>query len=391
MTTGTNGELLRLLTYLRKWSPAPDAPSHLIMVSFDSLGMTKEEQEKLNKKLSEAFQRFCFRREAVAYRISTTDTALLVKLNEYNQLESTSELKVDLIRVIQQNFQVYFNNIDQSRLVRVLNLQGRLQNVIKFLETVDDRKKESGIQDDGTRTLRESDIQAIRDIQRQMGRKTFAENFIRNQKTALITPGKQPAPLMAEYFISFGMIQQHILKNVDFKGATAVFSQLTRALDQMVIDCFSEINPGGQKCSLNLNVETVFTHSFQNLLEKGGAKALSNVVLKFRQENILQNWDQFKTGSELIKSKGGTIAVDAIIPETIGLVDLRRLDAGLAKVFWREGSETILPRHKGVIRSMQEKGIVMVLARVDNELGVKTGQACGITMFQGFHVDNLII
>lgn len=385
------GEHLKLLTRLKKWSGGTDEPNHLVLVSFSGLGMSEDEDKVLRQKTDEAYDRCRERRGAEVYRITETDTALLMKLTEFNQLESTSELKVDLIRVIQQNFPQYFSQIDQARMLRIINLQGRIQNAIKYLQTYDDRRREAGIQSDGTRHLRESDIQTVRDVLRKMGKKTFADNFIRGQKTAMIAPGKPPVPVMSEYFISVEMIRQHVLSNVDFRGAGLVFQQLTRALDQMLMECFDEVNPGNAKCSLNLNVETVFTHSFQALADRAGEKSLGNIVLEFRAENILQNWDQFTTAAELITSRGGTIAIDAILPETIGLIDLPRLGAKLGKIFWRPGTETVLPGHRQAIHEMQQRGTVMVLARVDDETGVTTGQACGITMFQGFYVDDLVV
>ena len=312
-----------------------------------------------------------------------------MKLNEYNQMEWTSELKVDLIRVIQQNFSEYFSQIDQSRMLRIIPLQGRIQNAIKFLQTFDDRAKEAGVATGDSRPLRESDIQVVRDGMRKMGKKTFTDNFIRSQVTALITPGKAPMPVMKEYFISVEMIRQHILTGVDFRGAGLVFQHLTRSLDQMLIECFDEVNPDRAKASLNLNVETVFTHSFQSLLEKS-EKSLSSLVLEFRAENILQNWDQFQTASELITQRGGTIAIDAIIPDSLGVLDLPRLGAKLAKIFWRPGAETVLPAMKETVHSLQQRGTVLVLARVDDEIAIKTGHACGITMFQGFHIDDMV-
>ena len=384
------GEHLKLLTRLRNWKGGAEEPNHLILVSFSTLGMTEEEDKQLRQKTDESYERSRERRGAEVYRLTNTDTALLMKLNEYNQMEWTSELKVDLIRVIQQNFPEYFSQIDQSRMLRIINLQGRIGNAIKFLETFDDRAKEAGVGTGETRPLRESDIQVVRDGMRKMGMKTFTDNFIRSQATVLIAPGKQPMPVMSEYFISVEMIRQHILSNVDFRGAGLVFQHLTRSLDQMLIECFDEVNADRAKASLNLNVETVFTHAFQNLLDKRGPKALSNLVLEFRAENILQNWDQFQTASELITSRGGTIAIDAIIPESLGVIDLPRLGAKLAKVFWRPGTENILPGFKETIHGLQQRGTVLVLARVDDELAIKTGHACGITMFQGFLIDDMV-
>ena len=383
--TSGGGEHLRLLTRLRNWKGGTDEPNHLILVSFSALGVSEAEDKELRKKTDACFERSRERRGSEIYRLTNTDTALLMKLSEFNQMEWTAELKVDLIRAIQQNFPEYFSQIDQSRMLRIINLQGRIQNAIKFLETFDDRAKEAGVGTGETRALREADIQIVRDGMRKMGKKAFTDNFIRSQKTALIAPGKQAMAVMSEYFISVEMIRQHMLANVDFRGAGLVFQHLTRSLDQMLIECFDEANPSRAKCSLNLNVETVFTHAFQNLLEKGGDKALGNLVLEFRAENILQNWDQFQTAKDLISSKGGTIAIDAIIPES-----LPRLGAKLGKIFWRPGTENVLPTLRDTVIGLQQRGTVLVLARVDDELGIKTGHACGITMFQGFHVDNLV-
>ena len=382
------GEHLKLLTRLKHWKSGAEEQSHLILVSFSALGMTEQEDQELRKKTDESFERSRERRGAEVYRLTNTDTALLMKLNEYNQMEWTAELKVDLIRVIQQNFPEYFGQIDQSRMLRIIPLQGRIQNAIKFLETFDDRAKEAGVGTGETRPLRESDIQVVRDGMRKMGKKTFTDNFVRSQATVLIAPGKPPMPVMREYFISIEMIRQHILTNVDFRGAGLVFQHLTRSLDQMLIDCFDEVNPDRSKASLNLNVETVFTHSFQNLLDKG-EKALGNLVLEFRAENIMQNFDQFQTAAELIQSRGGTVAIDAIIPESLGVMDLPLLGAKLAKIFWRPGTENSLPNFRETIQKMQQKGTVMVLARVDDEAAIKVGHACGITMFQGFYIDDM--
>ena len=389
-TTSGGGEHLRLLTRLKNWKGGGEEPNHLILVSFATLGMSEEEDKELRKKTDASYERCHERRGAEIYRLTNTDTALLMKLTEYNQMEWTSELKVDLIRVIQQNFPEYFGQIDQARMLRIINLQGRIQNAIKFLEAFDDRAKEAGVSSGDTRPLRESDIQTVRDGMRKMGKKAFSDNFIRSQKTALITAGKAPMAVMSEFFISVEMIRQHILSGVDFRGAGMAFQQLTRTLDQMLIECFDEVNPGRAKCSLNLNVETVFTHAFQNLLEKGGDKALANLVLEFRAENILQNWDQFETARELIAGKGGTIAIDAIIPDSLGVIDLARLGAKLGKIFWRPGTETVLPDLRETVQSIQQRGTVLVLARVDDELGIRTGHACGINMFQGFYVDDLV-
>ncbi|MBT3307489.1 MAG: hypothetical protein HN377_13545, partial [Alphaproteobacteria bacterium] len=149
-------------------------------------------------------------------------------------------------------------------------------------------------------------------------------------------------------------------------------------------------NPGRGACSINLNVESVFTKAFETFLGEEGTKSLNNMVFEFRQDNILQQFDEFQLAADLIKSRGGLIAVDAIFPETVGLVNLNKMDATFAKIFWRPGAEDILPAQREEIMRMQSEGLIFMLARLDDEAGIQVGQDLGITVFQGFYIDDLL-
>ena len=62
----------------------------------------------------------------------------------------------------------------------------------------------------------------------------------------------------------------------------------------------------------------------------------------------------------------------------------------MAKVFWRQNAETVLPKARDDIRAMQDGGVRFVLARVDDQSALDTGQELGVTLFQGFYVDRLL-
>ena len=80
----------------------------------------------------------------------------------------------------------------------------------------------------------------------------------------------------------------------------------------------------------------------------------------------------------------------SIFPETVSLVNLPRLGATFAKIFWRPGAEEALPAQKAEIKRMQSEGIIFVIARLDDETGIQTGHDLGINVFQGFYVDDLL-
>jgi len=50
----------------------------------------------------------------------------------------------------------------------------------------------------------------------------------------------------------------------------------------------------------------------------------------------------------------------------------------------------MLPKQHAEIKRMQDAGVMFVIARLDDEIGIQVGQQLGITLFQGFHVDQLL-
>ena len=221
-------------------------------------------------------------------------------------------------------------------------------------------------------------------VNEQLGSAQFAKVFIRHQKIAAIKPGQAPQQVMHEYFVAMDMLKKHVFKRVELRGSGNLFNQLTLILDRLLVGAYDAINPDDAKCSINLNVESVFTKSFQNFMGEDNPTAFSNLVFEFRQANILQHFDEFVVAAELIRSRGGTVAVDAIFPETVGVVNVQRLNANMAKIFWRQGAETTLPQFRNEIAAMQDAGTVVVLARLDDELGLQVAHDLGINMFQGF-------
>ena len=71
-------------------------------------------------------------------------------------------------------------------------------------------------------------------------------------------------------------------------------------------------------------------------------------------------------------------------------MNLPRLHATFAKIFWRPGAEDVLPAQREEIKKMQAQGMIFVIARLDDEVGIQVGHDLGITVFQGFYIDDLM-
>jgi len=378
-----------LLVRLKAMDIKASAFNSLVLISLGGLPL-QDASKQFWLDLDEAMGKSRDRYEADVFVIDNEERGLLIKLNELNEVRVIPDMKVEMLRLIQRHFPENFGLIDQSRLIRMLDLTLRLPNAIQYLERLNEKPDNSSAGGKKLRRLQEEDIEQVRMVAKQLGAKKFSQVFIQHQKIAIIQPGQTPMEIMHEYFVAMSALKKHVFTQVELRGAGNLFNQLTITLDILLMDAFSDLNPGRSKCSVNMNVESVFSKSFEKMIDTTDVAVFANVVFEFRQSDILQNYEEFVLACDMIQSRGGTIAIDAIFPETIGIVNMARLNANIAKIFWRAGAEEILPKYKKEILDIQQGGTLLVLARLDDEIGLKTGQALGISMFQGFYVDDLL-
>lgn len=379
---------IELLTQLAAVNFTPGEFNSLILISLE--GLPEPEDATYWDAFSEVLQAFKTRFPAQIYRVTQIEYVIMVKITESNQININTTLKFDLLKLIQQHFPEFFGLVDQSRLVRTIDLHLRLKNAINYLEyrTTEVIKAKEG--SPVLRGLREPDIRRVHQVLNHIGTDSFAKLFITRQPIVVIKEGAKLSVAMYEYYVAMDNLRKHAFPDVELRGSGNLFNQLTIELDGILMSIYDDIVPKGTKASINLNVESVFTPTFEKFHDRRGADGFANLVFEFRQPNILQHFDQFEVASNMIKDRAGNIAVDAIFPETIGIMNLNRIGASMAKIFWRQGAESMLPDLANDLEDMQKNGRMLIMSRVDEDVAVETGSAFGINMYQGFYVDRLI-
>ena len=378
-----------LLDRLHSMEGKPSKGMSLMLMSLSALPATPDDEEFWSE-LDEFLVDYKNRYDGELFELSLADRAILVKMSETGEVGMVSDLKVSVLRLIQQYFPENFGMIDQTRLLRTIDLGFKLVNAIKFLDHYESQPGKTGEKAMSLRALQEDDIKMVMEVNRKVGPAKFKEIFVQHQSMTDIKPGQEPEEVMKEYFISMGALKKHVFPNVELRGVGNLFNQLTITLDRVLVNAFDDINPSRQACSINLNVESVFTKAFENFIGEEGSNSIDNIVFEFRQANILQHFDEFVIAANLIKSRGGLIAIDSIFPETVGLVNIPRLGATFAKIFWRPGAEEALGAQRAEIKKMQGQGLIFVIARLDDASGLQVGHDLGINVFQGFYIDDLL-
>ncbi len=383
-------DLRALVQDMGKWRHAPESGVNLIVISISSALPEAKRTATLIDGIGEGVVALGEKRDGAMYKASPHDFAILAKLTEPALIGLVRDIKVEMLRTIERNFPGSFGTIDQSRLVLsydlVANYRSAADRVAKFAEIA---QREAESDDKKMRPLTQADIKKVMAAYEKFGTDKFVKAFVRHQDTVIRENARLDARL-TEFYISMDLIRRPLFVDVEMRGSGRLFSEFTLTLDQIMLRSFNHLPGTSGKCTLNLNVESVFTEAFESFIEDTPADKLKNLMFEFRQSNIVENFDEFQVARGLIKAKGCSIIVDQIFPQTVGLVDLEYIGASMAKIHWRTGSEDVLRERKRAIKYILECNVTPILVRVDAPRAFEIGAEMGINMYQGFLIDDML-
>jgi hypothetical protein len=389
-------DLRALVQDMGQWRHAPESGFNIIVVSVTSALPESKRSPTLITQIADGIGMIAHRRGGQAYAASDCDFALMVKVHDTALVGLIRDIKVDLLRTIEKHYPGSFGTIDQSRLVLSYDLANNYRSAADRIAKYAEIAQRAVNVDEGSpepkslRPLTQADITNVMRAFEKFGSEKFINTFVRDQVAILSLPGKPPEEVMTEYFISMDLLRKPLFIDVEMRGSGRLFNEFTLVLDQILLKAFNKMETTNRRCSINLNVESVFTEAFETFIDETPPEKLTQVVFEFRQSNIVETFDEFQVARGLIKSKGAHIAVDQIFPQTVGLVDLDYIGASIAKIHWRTGAEDILKERQRAIRYMIDCGVLPVLIRVDNERAMEVGMKMGINMYQGFLIDDMM-
>jgi len=386
-------DLRGLVQDMSQWRQAPVSGTNLIAISVTSALPENKRTPELLEQMLDSLGTISARIRGRFYRATPGDFVVMVKAEEGAMVSIVRDLKVEMLRTIENNFPGTFGTIDQSRLVvcydLIHNYRSAADRVTRFAETAS-RQAEDPEGENKLRPLTGSDIERVMQAYKKFGSERFVKAFVRSQESAIGGPGKKYVPMMTEFFISMDLLRKPLFIDIEMRGSGRLFNEFTLVLDQIMLEAFHNLVPDNVPCSLNLNVQSIFTKEFDQFIARSSAEKMKNVVFEFRQSNIVEHFDEFQVARGLIKEKGARIAVDQIFPQTVGLVDIDYIGASIAKIHWRAGAEDILNERKRALKYLMECGVQPILIRVDDPKAFEVGASLDITAYQGFLVDNML-
>jgi hypothetical protein len=319
-------------------------------------------------------------------RVSISNSVLTICDQEMIVAGVVSEIKLILLRMIGRMLPDYFGAIDTNRLAQLYDLRRDRERAIQAVERMEQSAADVNNLSNMMDLLMMEHITKVETSHRQLGDARFSDLFVRSQQIAINDSSRGLSAVMTEFFISMSAIRQHLLVGVDMRHNKNVFNQLTVTLDRILLKCIDRVRRPDQRCSLNINIESVFSNEFE-AFEKRSLNSLRPFNFEFRASDVMANFTEFSAARDLIQSRGGTVAIDGLSPQMIAILDLTQLQANMAKVFWQAGLAPELVKRQGQFERLRSHGIVLALARVDDPEGLATGRDLKFGLLQGFEID----
>lgn len=214
--------------------------------------------------------------------------------------------------------------------------------------------------------------------------------LVKRQSIVRIEGADKFRVMFQEFFVAVKDLSAQYDKNMDLTANKWLFLYLTQALDKKTIASFqaADIKNWPRRISLNLHLSSIFTPEFDMLAEEG-LPGHPQIIAEVQMMDIFNRLENYFEAKEKLQAQGNQILIDGLIPETLSLIDIGRLEPDLIKLFWNPMMEfdTDNRELRDIIGHFGSERVI--LAKCTDDKALRWGISYGIRTFQGPYMDTL--
>jgi len=220
-------------------------------------------------------------------------------------------------------------------------------------------------------------------------------NLVRRQFVCGLNREMVPDQIFSEMFISIKDLRETLLPDVNLFSDLWLFQHLTETLDRRMLSMLGKndgISITGD-ISFNLNISSLLSPEFQAFDESLTASRRGSMVVELQKVDIFADLGSYLFAREFVQEKGYRVLVDGLTYLTMPMIDREKLGADYVKLIWHpemvDGGSDMHGHVRSMIASADPSRVIM--CRVDSQEAVDFGHMMGIKLFQGRHVESLIV
>ncbi|WP_138381057.1 EAL domain-containing protein [Luteithermobacter gelatinilyticus] len=217
--------------------------------------------------------------------------------------------------------------------------------------------------------------------------------LIGRQDACVIVGNAPPQPVFTEIFISVDEIKNTILPGYDLHADKWLFQRLTRTFDiKLQQALISQIRDFTTVKSININVDTVLSPSFDSFIQEYKQVSSQPLILEMKLFDVLSDIGAYYEAQRKLAAQGCKMSIDAMDLQSVCVLDRKLLNVDFLKIRWSKAYPAMVQdvERLKVIEALKLHGKMrLIFCHCDSEQAVHFGQEIGIHMFQGYYIDKL--
>jgi hypothetical protein len=219
--------------------------------------------------------------------------------------------------------------------------------------------------------------------------------IIRHQPICAVVRDRKPEPAFDEIFTSIPMLCEMLMPELDVQANPWLFRDLTQHLDRRMISYLAQNREitRGQPFSVNLNISTLLSPEFLDFDERLNKNTRGSIVIELQLFDVYADLGNFLFARDFLHERGYKFCLDATTHMSLPLIDRAELGFDLVKLLWSSDLADRLSGPSGrTLRSAAEKvgPSRLILAHCDSERALEVGESLGITLYQGYLLDEML-
>jgi len=196
----------------------------------------------------------------------------------------------------------------------------------------------------------------------------------------------------AEYFVSVEEMRRERFPRLEIRTPERLFMELCSELDYRLLNQFAEQPASLASGTINLNIaiESVLGSSFSKFVHTLTPEHRRQMTFEINRGDMLLNFEATLSAISLLKQEGFKVALDALHPGMLPYLNCALFEADFLKI--RLGKDMLQQIDSVVVMQALEKlpKERIIFYRCDHEAALAIGKKLGISLFQGWYIDDVV-
>ncbi len=219
--------------------------------------------------------------------------------------------------------------------------------------------------------------------------------IIRRQPICAVVRDRKPEPAFYEIFTSIKLLCEMLMPEIDVQANPWLFRDLTQHLDRRMISYLTQNGETtrGEAFSVNLNISTLLSPEFLDFDEQLNKGTRGGIVIELQLFDVYADLGSFLFARDFLHERGYKFCLDATTHMSLPLIDRAELGFDLVKLLWNDDLADQLsgPRGRSLRLAAEKVGPErLILAHCDSEQALEVGESLGITLYQGYLLDEML-